>query len=105
MQSVVAHPQGEQPSVEVRSAIAETFADRVHIEWGPAAPVTVLGQLPFFIDFLKQAGLLDAWVGDCPLVMTSPNAPKSATCLAPCCCRCCRGIAATLISPRCAATR
>ena len=32
--------------------------------------------MPFFIDYLKQAGLFDAWVADCPLSFTSPNAPK-----------------------------
>ncbi len=37
---------------------------------------TPLGQLPFFIDFLKTAGLFDALVADCPLQYTSPNAPK-----------------------------
>ena len=74
-QIISAHPQGEQPVVEARSAIADTFAGRVHIEWDSAAPVTPFGQLPFFIDYLKQAGLFDAWVADCPLSLTSPNAP------------------------------
>ena len=32
--------------------------------------------LPFFIDYLKQAGLFDAFVADCPLSLTSNNAPK-----------------------------
>jgi hypothetical protein len=81
--TIVAHSQGEQPKVEVRSAIADTFAGRVHVEWDATAPVTPFGQLPFFIDYLKQAGLFDAWVTDCPLSFTSPNAPKSATCSAP----------------------
>jgi hypothetical protein len=75
-QSIVAHPQGEQPTVEVRSAIADTFAGRIHVEWDAAAPVTPFGQLPFFIDYLKQAGLFDARVADCPLSLISPNAPK-----------------------------
>jgi hypothetical protein len=48
--------------VEGRSAIAETFAGRVHIEWDETVPVTPFGQLPFFFDYLKQAGLFDAWV-------------------------------------------
>ena len=73
---IVAHPQGEQPQVEVRSAIADTFAGRVHVEWDATAPVTPFGQLPFFIDYLKQAGLFDGWVSDCPLSFTSPNAPR-----------------------------
>jgi hypothetical protein len=59
-QGIVAHPQGEPPTVEVRSAIADTFADRIHVEWDSSAPVTPFGQLPFFIDYLKQAGLFNA---------------------------------------------
>ena len=71
-----AHPLGEQPEVEEWSAVAETFAGRVHIEWDTTAPVTPLGQLPFFIEYLKQGGLFDGWVADCPLSFTSPNAPR-----------------------------
>ena len=37
--------------------------------------MTLLGQLPFFIDFLKTGGLFDAFVADCPLRYVSPNAP------------------------------
>src|SRR6201993_4335761 len=74
-QDILVHPQGEQPMVEARSAIADTFAGRVHVEWDETAPITPFGQLPFFIDFLKQAGLFDSWVTDCPLSLTSPNAP------------------------------
>jgi hypothetical protein len=33
---------------------AETFAGRVHLEWEPAASVTTMGQLAFFIEYLKQ---------------------------------------------------
>ena len=50
------HPAGEQPSVEEFSATAETFAGRVHVEWDSGGHVTPLGQLPFFIEYLKQAG-------------------------------------------------
>ena len=38
-------------------------------KWDETAPVTPLGQLAFFIDYLKQAGLFDAWVADCPLAL------------------------------------
>src|SRR3954451_20271464 len=34
--------------------VLDTFAGRVHVEWEPAAPVTALGQLPFFVEFLKH---------------------------------------------------
>ena len=37
--------------------------------------MTPLGQLPFFIDYLKQTALSDRWVADCPLRFSSPNAP------------------------------
>jgi Transposase DDE domain group 1 len=72
---LIVHPQGEQPSVELVPISADTFAGRVHVEWDDTAPVTPLGQLPFFIDYLKQGGLFDGWVADCPLFLTSPNAP------------------------------
>ena len=73
---IVDHLLGEQPTVEPCSAVADTFAGRVHVEWDATAPVTPFGQLPFFIDYLKQAGLFDAFVADCPLSLTSNNAPK-----------------------------
>src|SRR3954470_6358305 len=74
-QVILAHLQGERPMVEAWSAMADTLAGRVHVEWDASASVTPFGQLPFFIDYLKQAGLFDAWVADCPLSLTSPNAP------------------------------
>ena len=72
----LAHPAGEQPEIEEWSAIADTFGGRVHVEWDAAEPVTPLGQLPFFVEYLKQGGLFDGWVADCPLSFTSPNAPR-----------------------------
>jgi hypothetical protein len=36
--------------------------------------VTPLGQLPFFVEYLKQGGLFDGWVADCPVTFSSPNA-------------------------------
>jgi hypothetical protein len=44
------------------------------VEWDPA--VMSLGQLPFFIEFLKTAHLFAPWVRDCPLTYHSPNAPQ-----------------------------
>src|SRR2546430_15448132 len=76
LSTLLPHPEGEQPSVEEFSATAETFAGRVHIEWDSGGLVTPLGQLPFFIEYLKQAGLFAGWVADCPLTFSSPNAPS-----------------------------
>jgi len=70
------HLAGEQSPVEELFATADTFGGRVHVEWDPTVPITPLGQMPFFIDYLKQGGLFDAWVADCPLVLMSPNAPR-----------------------------
>jgi len=60
----------------------DTFGGRIHVEWDPAAAVTPLGQLPFFIEFLKVSGLFDAWVADCPLTYQSNNAPEKRAVLA-----------------------
>jgi len=38
--------------------------------------VTTLGQLAFFIQYLKMGYRFMPWVEDCPLRYTSPNAPK-----------------------------
>ena len=46
------------------------------MECDPQATVTPLGQLPFFIEFLKTSELLSPWVRACPLTYHSPNAPQ-----------------------------
>jgi hypothetical protein len=69
------HPLGDSDAPEIESLVVDTFGGRVHVEWAPQAAVTPLGQLPFFIEFLKTARLFDAWVQDCPLEYHSPNAP------------------------------
>jgi len=46
------------------------------VEWDSQAAVTPLGQLPFFIDFLRTADLYERWVEDCPLAYRSNNAPE-----------------------------
>ena len=83
---VPVHPQGE-PVLAVNGAsvpaviIAEqkmpvdTLGGRVHVEWDPQSPMTPMGQLVFFTQFLKAAHLFDPWVEECPLTYTSPNAP------------------------------
>lgn len=73
--ALTSHPAGEQPPVVFHATTADTYAGRIHMEWDADAAVTPFGQLPFFIDYLKQGGLFDAFVADCPLSLTSPNAP------------------------------
>src|SRR5271154_1632092 len=68
------HPAGEQSLAAVcRRASASTALPGRLV----SAAFTPLGQLPFFIDFLKTAGLFESIVSDCPLNYTSPNAPKT----------------------------
>jgi|ETNmetMinimDraft_33_1059910.scaffolds.fasta_scaffold10334_2 hypothetical protein len=73
------HPAGEPATVEgagaTRRLAVDRFGGRVHVEWDPDAPVTPLGQLSFFIEYLRLGGLFDSLATDCPVVMTSPNAP------------------------------
>lgn len=78
------HQNGESESVQKyielisdNSTLAvDTFGGRIHVEWDPQSAVTPLGQLPFFIEFLKLGNLLDPWIDECPLYMSSPNAPS-----------------------------
>jgi len=53
----------------------DSYFGPIRVEWDHEAAMTPLGQLPFFIDFLKTSGLFDAFVADCPLRYVSPNAP------------------------------
>lgn len=73
------HPMGEgekRQEAEGGSVILDTYGGRVHVEWDPQAAVTPLGQLPFFIEFLKTGELFDLWVEECPAIYRSNNAPK-----------------------------
>src|SRR4051812_26828324 len=78
-----AHPMGESPTCpKSKKTVSDncklsvdTYGGKIHVEWDPQAAVTPLGQLPFFIEFLKLGGLFESWVEDCPIDMTSPNAP------------------------------
>jgi hypothetical protein len=76
-----AHPKGEwvvRGLERIEGAIpVETYGGRVHVEWDPEQEVTAFGQLPYFIEFLKTAGLFEAWVEGCPIKRSSPNAPTN----------------------------
>lgn len=74
------HPAGESPEGDIESGNTalslDTFAGKIQLRWAPDAGVSSLGQMPFFIEFLKTSGLFEEWVKDCPLEYTSPNAPQ-----------------------------
>lgn len=73
------HPTGTSLSVRKKrvpeNTSVDTFDGKIHIEWDPDAAVTPIGQLPYFIQFLKLGGRFDSWVNDCPLGYQSNNAP------------------------------
>jgi hypothetical protein len=78
------HPAGEcdgegaalRDGSATTSLSVDTFGGKIQVKWVPGAAVSGLGQMAFFIEFLKTSGLFDAWVKECPLNFTSPNAPK-----------------------------
>jgi hypothetical protein len=82
MNDLILHPAGEPETTALAPfsgpgpVPVDTFGGRVHIEWDPQAAVTPLGQLPFFTEFLQVSGLFDPWIASCPLLLTSPNAPR-----------------------------
>src|SRR5438045_5393406 len=78
LSTLLPHPEGEQPTVEEFSATAETFAGRVHVEWNSDGLVTPLGQLPFFVEYLKQAGLFAGWVARLPADLQQSERPLQA---------------------------
>lgn len=73
------HPTSEEnlpTKSEVFAPIeVDTFDGKVRVEWEPEASVSPLGQLPFFIQFLKIGQRFDPWVSECPLDYLSNNAP------------------------------
>ena len=80
-----AHPQGEakflpasvlHQVLEAKRHAVDLHDRRLYVEWDPHAPVTPLGQLVYFCQFLATAGLFAQWVADCPLRYASPNAPS-----------------------------
>ena len=104
----VVAPEGEQELVVIggpnQGSTVDTFGGTIHVKWDETAAVTPFGQLAFFIEFLKTAGLWDGWVNDCPVAYESPNAPARRTYWAPFCCPCWQDIGGTHISRRYAST-
>ena len=73
------HPEGEL-NLPIKSDVllpieVDTFDGKVHVEWDPDAAVTALGQLPFFIQFLKLGQRFDPWVDSCPLALRNNMKP------------------------------
>lgn len=80
MASKPTHPEGEanleEPLASPVACQLDSYDGQVSIEWDTDANVTPLGQLPFFIEFIKLGGRFDTWVEDCPLYYKASNAPQ-----------------------------
>lgn len=75
------HPMGDPSNCKTyvqknKNIQCDTFGGLVHVEWDEQAPVTPMGQLVFFTQFLKTCNLFEPWVQDCPLEYNSSNAPS-----------------------------
>jgi hypothetical protein len=79
LEQVLADLVGERPSVDQwvhpAGVQVDTWAGRVQVEWDSEGASTALGHVAFFVEYLKTAGLFDAWVAACPVDYRSPNAP------------------------------
>jgi len=78
----VSHQPGERElalrEVPDEGSTVDTYGGKIRVKWDEEAAVTPFGQLAFFIEFLKTAGLWDSWVKECPVRYRSPNAPTQA---------------------------
>ncbi len=63
----------------------DTYGGKVRLRWDADAAVTAYGQMPYFIEFLKTAGLFDDWSLIVRSTTAVPMRPTSGTCGAPCC--------------------
>jgi hypothetical protein len=79
-----AHPVGEVKNESIShdkvsagaSALpVDTGGGRYHVQWDDSAPVTPLGQLVFFAQFLHAGGRWEDFCKEAPFGFTSPNAP------------------------------
>jgi len=81
----MAHPVGEvknesfshdKVSAGASALPVDTGGGRYHVQWDDSAPVTPLGQLVFFAQFLHAGGRWEDFCREAPFGFTSPNAPN-----------------------------
>ena len=72
------HPAGEEkiPSNAPAPMSVDTGGGRYHVQWDDTAPMTPLGQLVFFAQFLHAGGRWVDFCNEAPFGFTSPNAPS-----------------------------
>lgn len=66
----------EQVLSDEQALVLDTLGGKLHVKFDHAASVTMLGQLPFFVEFLQASGLYKRWIDSAPLHYRSANAPR-----------------------------
>ena len=66
----------ERAVADEAALVLDTFGGKLHVKFDHTASVTMLGQLPFFVEFLQASGLYERWIKSAPLHYNSPNAPS-----------------------------
>ena len=56
--------------------VLDTMGGKLHVKFDHSGSATMLGQLPFFIEFLQTSGRYERWIKSAPLSYSSPNAPR-----------------------------
>jgi len=69
------HPESERNLDPKSDYELDTYNGKLHVAWDEDAQVTPLGQLSFFIQYMKMGNLFEPFVSDCPLEYKSNNAP------------------------------
>lgn len=81
---LVSHPQGELKNPTIGTVdlplsgplVVDTEGGRYQVEWNDEAPLTPMGQLVFFAQFLKANELFTRLCADAPFAYKSNNAPE-----------------------------
>ena len=70
-------PPPENDATIDPSMPVDTEGGRYHVQWDDSAPMTPLGQLVFFAQFLHAGGRWEDFCREVPFGFTSPNAPSN----------------------------
>ena len=65
----------ERAVADEAALVLDTFGGKLHVKFDHTASVTMLGQLPFFVECLQASGLYERWITSAPLRYSSP--PRS----------------------------
>ena len=56
----------ERAMADEAALVLDTFGGKLHVKFDHTASVTMLGQLPFFVELLQASGLYERWIKSAP---------------------------------------